>query len=176
MGLSAAQEAELLEATFRSGTLWLRLLMFTGTPAVAPGMLPAKDGSLPAGLVEPTSGGYAPIAVTPAQWELAFAQVSTASTIAVPQHGQPTIGWTPSVSWQNVVAYAWTTDANPIGPTNYLSSDSFIDLNNVDPTTNQPLPVALDAAANQFFGWGDGTQLGQIVERFGGTPPGVNPT
>lgn len=164
---SAAEEVARLQALFGSATRYLRLLVYGGNASGAPGLLPDKSGAMPALLGEPTDGGYAPIAVTPAMWATPVAGNPGPSTMQVPKAGGLPLGWTPSgASWHNVTGYAWTSDANPISPTNFLGASAFIDRGTLLPTT-------FDIPDGKPFQW---TETAPLVERVGGTPPGVNPS
>lgn len=176
--LLAAYEAQHLTDLYASGTRYLRLLIWTGNPALAAGQLPSKGGVMPSGLTEPTTGGYAPIAVAGSAWGTPVEGLSSPTTIQVPKVGGANIGWTPTATWSNIVGYAWTTTSAAISAANLVSASSFVDLDNLDPDTGQPIPLAFDQPAGTFLGWGDGTGpvLVPLVERTGGAPPGVNPS
>lgn len=155
-GLSDAREAAILDSTF-SGSLYLRL--FEGTAGLAVN----DNGTLPAGLTEVATGGYAPLLVPAAAWASAIAGAPTIKTVPNPAHSP--LQFTPSGANWNVCAYAWTTDTATISSSNFVSGGVFVDQN----STPLVYPV-LDGTPLDF------TSAAPITERLGDPPAGVNPT
>lgn len=155
-GFSDAREAAILDTQF-SSAVYLRL--FTGVAGLQVG----DDGSIPGGLAELSTGGYAPLLVSAASWASAIGGSPSVKTVPNPTHSP--INFTPSgVTWQ-VCSYAWTSDANAVTASNLISSGVFADVNST-PIVYTVLPGVPLSFTNAF----------PIVERLGDPPPGVNPT
>lgn len=155
-GLSDVREAAVLDSVFNQ-TLFLRL--FTGTA----GLCVNDDGSLPVGLAELSTGGYAPLSVPSAAWSAAIGGAPSIKT--VPNAAHSPLSFTPSGAAWDICAYAWTTDSATISSSNYVSGGVLVDVNSA--------PCVQHVLDGQPFTF---TNTYPIVERLGDPPVGVNPT
>ena len=160
-GLSDAREVATLDSIF-SGTLYLRLLQWNGAVGGGAGLTVNDDGTLPANVAEPTTGGYAPLSVSAASWAAAVAGAPTTKT--VPNAAHSPLQFVPSGAAWNLCGYAWTTDTNAITSSNYVSGGVFVDSLNV--------PMIYHVADGEPLKF---TDTYPIVERLGDPPVGVNP-
>lgn len=155
-GFSDAREAAILNSEFNQ-TLYLRL--FTGTA----GLCVNDNGTLPSGLTELNTGGYAPLQVPAAAWASAIAGAPSIKTVPNPAHSP--LSFTPSGATWAICAYAWTTDTAAISSSNYIAGSVLVDVNSV--------PIVYTVGDGQPFEF---TDQYPITERLGDPPVGVNPT
>lgn len=163
-GLSDTKEAALLDSTFGQ-TLYLRLLEWDGANTNdGIGITANDDGTLPTNVTEVSTGGYTALAVASTDW--ADAVGGAPSFKQVPKSGGSALTFTPTggATW-DICGYCWTTDAAAISSANLVSSGVMIDSN------GDPCVQHVTGAAPLSI-----TDLQPIVERFGDTPAGVDPT
>lgn len=167
-GLSNMSRAEIFAGIFGGfqRNLYLRLL---GGASATPGLCVNDDGTLPGALTEITTAQL----VLGTRW--ADPVVGTPTTIQVPKVGGAAINFTNSGStWVNVCAYAWTNDANPIGPLNYVAGNPLTYYNE---TTGTYQAGVKNVLLGQTVSFDAGVvPSNAIVERLGDPPPTTNPT
>ncbi len=165
MGFTTQTEANLLNSSELFGsTRYLRLLQWTGTAGLGSGVELNEDGTLPANVSEPSTGGYTYHQVLTTDW--ATVQQGAPTTKQWPKIGGTGVTYTPSggASW-DIIGYCWTSDTAAISSSNVKSSGLMVDQNG-DPAT-----VHVDGSHPLTF-----DQNFPIVERLGDPPPGVDPT
>ena len=165
MGLSNLARSQIFAGTFAGLQRDLYFRLLGGVSAVA-GMTVNDDGTLPGALSEVTT----PQLVLGTRW--ANPVVGTPTTIQVPKAGGANIIFANSgATWANVCAYAITTDANPISPTNYVAGDPLTFFN---PATNTYQVGAQSVVSGKSIVFDPVTN--PIVERLGNPGPVTNPT
>lgn len=165
MPLSSQTEANLLNSVALYGTTrYLRLLQWNGTAGQGTGTTLNEDGSLPANVTEPTTGGYAAHQVLSSEWGAAV--VGAPSEKVWPGTGQTGYTFTPTggASWE-IIGYAWTTNNSAITSGNIISFGTMLD--------------SLGAPATRTVTNGNPlafTPTFPIIERIGDCPSGLDPT
>lgn len=165
MPLASQTEANLLNSAALFGaTRYLRLLQWNGTAGQGTGTSLNEDGSLPANVTEPTTGGYAAHQVLSSEWGAAVA--GAPSEKVWPGTGQLGYTFTPTggASW-NIIGYAWTTNNSAITSANVISFGVMLD------SLGDPATVTVDNTHPLAF-----NTVFPIIERFGDCPSGLDPT
>lgn len=164
-GLSNLSRSQVLAGTFLGFQRDLYLRLLGGASAYA-GLMVNDDGTLPGALTEVTT----PQLVLAARW--ANPVVGTPTSIQVPKTGAANITFTNSGStWQNVCAYAWTTDTAAISSTNFVAGNPLTFYN---PTTGTYVVGAQSVVNGRSIAFDPASN--PIVERLGDPPPVTNPT
>ncbi len=165
MPLSSQTAANLLNSAELFGaTRYLRLLQWNGTPGQGTGISLNVDGSLPANVTEPTTGGYAAHQVLAAEWGDPIQGGPTEKIW--PDVGETGFTFTPTggASWE-IIGYAWTSNNSAVSSANVKTFGTMLD------SLGDPATRTVDATHPLAF-----DPIDPIIERVGVCPSGVDPT